>query len=127
MPQKAVFATSAPKPLGPYTPGVFAGSFLFVSGQTPIDPATGELVVGDIGVQTERALKNVATVLDAAGLTMRHIVKTTVFLTSMSDFTAMNEVYARFFSGVLPARSTIAVKELPRAASVEIEAVAYLE
>ena len=127
MPTTAVESAGAPRPIGPYSPGVLVAApsrFLFCSGQTPLDPATGQLVQGGIAAQTERVLDNLAAVLASAGLGFAHVVKTTVFLTDMADFDAMNEVYGRRFSSVRPARSTIQVAGLPRGASVEIELVA---
>ena len=118
--------TKAPAAIGPYSQGIeIEGTgLIFVSGQTPLDPVTGKLVPGGIPEQTRRCLANVAGVLEAAGSSPEKVVKTTVFLTDMADFQAMNAVYAEFFSGIPPARSTVAVKGLPLGASVEIEAIA---
>ncbi len=115
----------APKPVGPYHHAVRAGDWLFCAGQIPLDPQTGQLVSGDIRVQTERALLNVKAILDAAGLSFAHVVKTTVFLVDLADFAAMNEVYARFFPADYPARSAVQVAALPRGARVEIEVIAH--
>jgi 2-iminobutanoate/2-iminopropanoate deaminase len=125
MPEKTVVVpeNSAPA-IGPYSPAVSVGDFLFASGQIPVDPATGEIVEGCAGCQTRQVLKNAAAVLDAAGLAFSNVVKTTVFLTDMSDFQKMNEVYAEFFADPFPARSTIQVAALPKGARVEIEIVA---
>jgi len=122
----AIKTTNAPAAIGPYSQGIEieGAGLVFVSGQTPLDPATGKLVPGGIPEQTRRCLENVAGVLAAAGSSPEKVVKTTVFLTDMADFQAMNTVYAEFFAGVPPARSTIAVKGLPLGASVEIEAIA---
>lgn len=115
-----------PAPLGPYAPAVRAGSLLFLSGQTPVDPLTGALVTGDIAAQTTRALRNLEIVLQSAGGTWSNVVKTTVFLRDMGDFAAMNAAYAAHTGSTLPARSTIAVAGLPLDARVEIEAIAHL-
>jgi len=116
----------APAALGAYSQAIKAGGFVFVSGQVPIDPATGQFVDGGIAEQTERVLKNVAAVLEAAGSSLDHVVKTTVFLADMNEFSAMNEVYGRFFTEAPPARATVQAARLPRDARVEIEAVALL-
>jgi 2-iminobutanoate/2-iminopropanoate deaminase len=115
---------SAPAAIGPYSQAIKAGGLVFVSGQIPIDPETGEFVAGGIAEQTERVLKNLTAVLEAAGSGLDKVVKTTVFLASMKEFAAMNEVYARFFSSAPPARATVEAAGLPRDARVEIEAVA---
>lgn len=111
--------------VGPYNHAVRVGDLLFCSGQIPLDPATGNLVVGDIKAQTERVLENVKTLLEDQKLGFGNVVKSTVFLTNMADFAAMNEVYARYFTGDFPARSTIQVAALPKGAIVEIEVVAH--
>jgi 2-iminobutanoate/2-iminopropanoate deaminase len=113
-----------PAAIGPYSQGVWAGELLFLSGQTPIDPATGRLVEGDAGDQTRRVFDNLEAVLSGAGLTMHDVVKCNVFLATMDDFPAMNEVYAERFEAPFPARSTVAVAGLPLGARVEIELVA---
>ncbi|HEU5001878.1 MAG TPA: RidA family protein [Actinomycetota bacterium] len=120
----AISSSGAPAAIGPYSQAVRAGDYLFCSGQIPLDPETGELVGGGIAEQTTRVLENVRAVLASAGLEPADVVKTTVFLVSMADFPAMNEVYGRFFSDVPPARSTIGVAALPKGAAVEIEVVA---
>ena len=127
MKREAITSDHAPTPIGPYSPAIKTDSLIFCAGQTPIDPTTGQLVSGGIQEQAERVLENLSAVLRAAGSSLDAVVKTTVFLTSMSDFAAMNEVYARYFPGIAPARSTIAVAGLPRGASVEIECIALLE
>ena len=114
----------APRAIGPYSQAVRAGNFVFASGQIPIDPATGEFVPGGIAEQTEQVLKNLTALFAAAGVGLNQIVKTTVFLADMNDFTAMNEVYGRFFSEAPPARATVQAARLPRDAKVEIEAIA---
>ncbi|MCX8108111.1 MAG: RidA family protein [Verrucomicrobiae bacterium] len=122
--KKVVNPASAPSPVGPYSHAVRAGNMLFCSGQIPIDPTTGNLVEGDIRVQTERVMENIRAILDAERLGFDSVVKTTVFLVDMADFAGMNEVYARYFKSDFPARSTVAVAALPRNARVEIEVVA---
>ena len=117
-------AGSAPA-IGPYNHGVRAGDLLFSAGQIPIDPVTGNLVAGDIRAQTERVLLNLKALLDDQHLTFAHVVKSTVYLTNLADFAAMNEVYARYFTHDFPARSTVQVVALPKGAHVEIEVVAH--
>jgi 2-iminobutanoate/2-iminopropanoate deaminase len=114
----------APKAIGPYSQAIVAGELVFCAGQGAIDPATGENRRGDVAVETERTLDNLAAVLDAAGSDLAHVVKTTVFLVDMADFAAMNEVYAKRFGEHRPARSTVGVASLPRGFRVEIECVA---
>jgi 2-iminobutanoate/2-iminopropanoate deaminase len=116
--------TRIPAPIGPYRPWVEANGFLFLSGQTPLDPTTGALVDGDVAAQTTQVLANLGAVLEAAGASWADVVKTTVFLTDMAFFDAMNAVYASVLGEVRPARSTVAVRGLPKGASVEIELVA---
>ena len=116
----------APAAIGPYSQAIKAGGFVFASGQIPIDPKTGEFVAGGIAEQTERVLKNLAAVLEAAGSSLDRVVKTTVFLADMKEFGAMNEVYGKFFTGAPPARATVAAAGLPRDARVEIEAIAVV-
>jgi len=122
----AIATSTAPRAIGPYSQAVRAGQFLFVSGQIAIDPATGQLADGDISVQTRQVLLNIGEILAAAGASFDHVVRTTVFLVSMEDFAAMNEVYGGFFRAPAPARVTVAASGLPRNARVEIEAVAHL-
>jgi 2-iminobutanoate/2-iminopropanoate deaminase len=117
-------AGAAP-PVGPYNHAVRSGDLLFCSGQIPLDPATGELVEGDIHNQTNRVLQNVALILKDQGLTFADVLKTTVFLVDLADFPAVNEVYAEYFTGDFPARSTVEVSGLPKGAKVEIEVVAH--
>ena len=114
----------APQAIGPYSQAIKAQGFVFASGQIPLDPATMQLVDGDIGAQTERVLNNVKAVLEAAGSSLERVVKTTVFLADMNDFAAMNEVYAIFFGATRPARSTVQAARLPRDVKIEIEVVA---
>ena len=119
-------AVTTPKgtAIGPYSPAIESGDLVFISGQTPLDAATGKLAEGDISAQARQCLENLKVVLDAAGLTFAHVVKSTIFLTSMADFAAVNEVYKSYMSEPYPARSTIAVAALPMAAKVEIEMIA---
>jgi len=125
---KEIIATEqAPRAIGPYSQAVRAGNLLFASGQIPIDPATGEFVAGGIAEQTAQVLKNLSAVMEAAGISLSQVVKTTVFLVDMDDFTAMNEVYAGFFGENPPARATVQAARLPRDAKVEIEATAVIE
>ena len=121
---KVVSTSNAPAAIGPYSQAIDCGSLLITSGQIPIDPATGNLVEGDITAQTRQSLTNVKAILEAAGLTMDNVAKTTVFLAHMSDFAAMNAVYAEFFTeGNYPARSAVEVGALPKGALVEIETI----
>ena len=120
----AISTEKAPAAIGPYSQAIQAGNLLFCSGQIPLDPVSGEIVAGDISRQTEQVMENIAALLSAAGGDFSNVVKTTVFLVEMSDFGAMNEVYGRYFSTHRPARSTVAVKALPRGAMVEIEVIA---
>ena len=126
MPKKTIIkpAKSAPA-VGPYNHAVRVGDLLFCSGQIPLDPASGTLVSGDIKAQAERVLENVKTILQDQKLTFANVVKSTVFLTSMADFAAMNEVYAKYFTADFPARSTMQVAALPKGANVEIEVIAH--
>ena len=119
-----VYSPAAPKPIGPYVQAIAGNGMLFCSGQIALDHTTGKLVEGDVGAQTRRALLNLAAVLSAGGATLNDVVKTTVFLVDMADFTAMNEVYGEVFGESPPARSTVAVAALPAGARVEIEAIA---
>jgi len=122
--KEIVSTEKAPKAIGPYSQAVKAGSFLFLSGQIPLDPVTGEFVAGGIKEQTERVMDNIAAVLAEAGLGFDAVVKTTIFLTDLANFGTVNEVYGRRFSAAPPARSTVEVKGLPRGALVEIEVLA---
>ena len=122
--KKIIATTNAPAAIGPYSQAIDCGTFLVTSGQIPIDPATGEMVKGDVTAQTRQYLLNVKAILTEAGLTMDNVVKTTVFLQNMGDFAAMNAVYAEFFTeGNYPARSAVEVGALPKGALVEIEAL----
>ena len=115
----------SPVAVGPYNHGVRTGDLLFCAGQIPIEPATGNLVAGNIQAQTERVLQNVKAILDDQGLTFANVVKSTVFMTNLGDFAGMKEVYAKYFTENFPARSTVQVAALPKGASVEIEIVAH--
>ena len=123
--KSAIASSSLPPPVGPYSPAVRSGDLLFVSGQIPVDPSTGRLVTGDIGTQTSRVLDNLQLLLDAAGLTLAAVVRTTVYLADMNDFEAMNAAYGRFFTEPYPARSTIQAARLPKDARIEIDAIAH--
>ena len=119
--KEIVITDRGPKPIGPYSQAIKANGFLFLSGQVALDSKTGELQAGDIRQQTERTLENIKGILEAAGSNLHHVVKTTVFLKDINDFSAMNEVYGRYFSSAPPARSTVQVARLPKDALVEIE------
>lgn len=122
---REVIATNdGPKTIGPYSQAIKANGMLFLSGQIPLDPATQQLVEGDVAAQTERVLQNISGILRAAGSSLEQVVKTTVFLTNMSEFAAMNEVYGRYFQQNPPARSTVEVARLPKDVLVEIEVIA---
>jgi 2-iminobutanoate/2-iminopropanoate deaminase len=122
----SISTESAPKALGPYSQAIRAGQFLFVSGQVPIDPATGELVQGSIGDHARRALQNIGEILKAGGSSFQQVVRTTVYLADLADFPAMNEVYGTFFSAPQPSRSTIQAARLPKDARIEIDVIAFL-
>ncbi|MEO7723779.1 MAG: RidA family protein [Chthoniobacterales bacterium] len=122
---KRILSTKdAPAAIGPYSQGVQSGNFLFCAGQIPLDPKTGQMVTGDISEQTKRVLENIAGLLKAAHLSFDHVVKTTIFLSTMDDFQTVNEIYATYFRENPPARSTVAVSGLPKGAKVEIEVIA---
>lgn len=112
--------------MGAYSPAIKAGNLLFVSGQIPIDPASGELVTGDIAAQTEQVMRNLGALLRAAGVGFEHVVRTTVFLSDMDEFAAMNEVYSRHVAAPPPARATVQVARLPRGVKIEVDAIAVL-
>src|SRR5215207_8349991 len=122
--RKIVSSTEAPAAVGPYSQAIAVGNLLFCAGQIPLDPATGELVGADVTAQTERVCQNIIGVLKANDMTFSNVVKTTVFLTDLANFAAMNAVYAKYFTEPFPARSTIQVAGLPRGAQVEIEVTA---
>jgi 2-iminobutanoate/2-iminopropanoate deaminase len=121
-----ILTGNAPAPIGPYNQAIRAGNFLFCSGQIPLDPKSGEVVGADAAAQTRQVMANIAAVLEAAGATFDRVVKTTIFLTDMNDFGAVNAAYGERFGAVPPARSTVAVAALPRGVKVEIEVVAQL-
>ncbi len=123
---RPVRTDKAPAAIGPYSQGIVAGGFLYTAGQIALDPATGQVIAGDVKAQTERVLANLAEVLAAAGASWRHVVKTTVFLADMNDFPIVNEAYARVLGDARPARSTVQVAGLPRGVLVEIDAIAEL-
>jgi 2-iminobutanoate/2-iminopropanoate deaminase len=125
--RRAVSTDGAPRAIGPYSQAVRAGRLLFVSGQIPIDPTTGAVVAGDIRAQTDRVLQNLEAIVRAAGATLDHVVHTTVYLTDLDDFAAMNEVYGAYFPPPAPARATVQVARLPRDVRVEIAAIAALD
>ena len=124
--KQVILTDRGPKPIGPYSQAVRSNGFLFVSGQVALDPKSGEFVGTDIRQQTERVLDNLKAILEAAGVSLHHVVKTTVFLKDMNDFTAMNETYARYFTAAPPARSTVQAARLPKDALVEIDVIAVL-
>jgi 2-iminobutanoate/2-iminopropanoate deaminase len=127
MATKEIISTEkAPGAIGPYSQAIKANGNVFVSGQIPIDPATGQFISDDVAEQTEQVLKNLSAVLEAAGTTLESVVKTTVFLADMNDFAAMNEVYGRYFDSNKPARATVQAARLPRDAKVEIECIAVV-
>ena len=121
---KAIHTNNAPAAIGPYSQAIEVNSFVFASGQIPIDPATGDFVEGGIKEQTKQALTNASNILKEAGTDLSHVVKTTVYMADMGDFAAMNEIYAQFFNEPYPARSAVAVKALPKGALVEVEVLA---
>jgi 2-iminobutanoate/2-iminopropanoate deaminase len=126
MPKKIIIKPAkSPVAVGPYSHAVRVGDLMFCAGQIPIDPATGNLISGDIQAQTERVLQNIKAILDDQKLTFASVVKSTVFLTNLADFAGMNEIYAKYFTGDFPARSTVQVAALPKGANVEIEVVAH--
>jgi 2-iminobutanoate/2-iminopropanoate deaminase len=124
--RQVISAPDAPKAMGAYSPAIKAGNLLFISGQIPVDPATGNLVDGDITAQADRVMRNVTALLRAAGLDFNHVVRTTVFLADMSDFAAMNEVYSRYIVDPPPARATVQVARLPRDVKIEVDAIAVI-
>ncbi len=122
--REVISTPDAPKAIGPYSQAIKAGGFVFTAGQVALDPATGQVIAGDVAAQTECAMKNLAAVLKAAGSGFEKVVRCTVFLKSMNDFAAMNEVYGRYFSAAPPARSTVEVARLPKDTLVEIDVIA---
>ncbi len=124
--RQAISTRSAPQAIGPYSQGIRAGSLLFVSGQVPIDPVTGNIIDGDIAAQTHRVLQNIGEILKAGGASFDQVARTTVFLADMNDFAAMNAVYATYFEAPAPARATVQVSRLPKDARVEIDVIAVV-
>ena len=124
--RQAYAALGAPKAIGPYSPAIRVGNFVFLSGQIPIDPASGAIVDGGIEAQTEQVMRNIGALLEAAGADFDHVVRTTVYLTDMNEFAAMNACYARFVTDPPPARATVQVARLPREVRVEIDAIAIV-
>lgn len=124
MEKKIINTTNAPAPIGPYSQAVMAGNLLFISGQVPINPATGNVEAKDIPAETHQVMQNLKAVLSEAGMDFSHVVKTTIFLSDMSFFSEVNEVYDRYFTGDFPARETVAVKGLPKGVNVEISMIA---
>lgn len=122
--KKIIRTANAPKPVGPYSQAVEAGGFIFCSGQIAIDPKTDQVMTGPVEQQTKQVIENIEAVLKEAGLTLQNVIKSTIFLTNMNDFQAVNEVYSRYFVEQPPARSTIAVSALPKGVNVEIEVIA---
>ena len=122
---KTIHTNNAPAAIGPYSQAIEVNGFIFASGQIPIDPSTGNFVEGGIKEQTKQAMTNAKNILKEAGTDLAHVVKTTVYLANMADFAAMNEIYATFFQQPFPARSAVAVKDLPKGALVEVEVLAY--
>ncbi len=120
-----VLTDRGPKPIGPYSQAVKSNGFVFISGQIALDPKTAEFVGADVRTQTERVMENLKAILEAAGASFAHVVKTTVYLKDMNDFTAMNEVYAKYFTAAPPARSTVQAARLPKDALVEIDVIAF--
>ena len=127
MTKYAVSSPDAPAAIGPYSPAVRAGQLLFVSGQIPIDPATGQMIEGDVAAQTRRVLDNVGALLLAADRSFADVVRTTIFLADMNDFASVNAIYAQYFSEPYPARATVQVARLPKDARVEIDVIAFYE
>ncbi len=124
--RQLISSPNAPKALGAYSPAIKAGNLLFISGQIPVDPATGALVEGDITAQAEQVMRNLAALLEAGGVGFEHVVRTTVYLADMNEFAGMNEVYARYVVAPAPARATVQVARLPRDVKIEIDAIAMI-
>ncbi|HXD76846.1 MAG TPA: RidA family protein [Puia sp.] len=124
MEKKIIETAHAPAPIGPYSQAVLAGQLLFISGQIPIDPATGKVEATDIGGETRQVMENLKAILSAAGLDFAHVVKTTILLSDMGLFTTVNDIYGKYFSGAYPARETYAVKSLPKNVNIEISMIA---
>ncbi|MCW5935058.1 MAG: RidA family protein [Fimbriimonadia bacterium] len=127
MNKTAIHTPDAPAAIGPYSQAVRAGNLLFLSGQIPLDPTTGKMIEGGIEAQTRQVMLNLQAVLQAAGVSTDAVVKTTIYLTDMGDFQAVNEIYSQYFNAPFPARATVEVADLPRGAQVEIDAIAFIE
>ena len=125
MQKKSVKTTEAPEAIGPYSQAIRIGDFLYTSGQISLDPKTMEMITGNIELETEKVLQNIEAILSAEGLNFGHVIKTTVYLTDLSEFTRMNQVYEKFFSNTKPARACVQVEALPKGAKVEIDAIAH--
>jgi len=125
MQKKSVNTTEAPQAIGPYSQAIRVGDFLYTSGQISLDPKTMEMITGNIELETEKVLQNIEAILSAEGLNFGHVIKTTVYLTDLSEFTRMNQVYEKFFSNTKPARACVQVAALPKGAKVEIDAIAH--
>jgi len=125
--KEVIYTDKAPKPIGPYSQAIKVGSWLFLSGQIPIDPRSGDIIEGDIEVQTCRVLENIKAILENAGFTLGDIVKVTVYLVDLNDFPRFNKVYSEYFKDKPPARTTVQVAALPRSVRIEIDAIAYKE
>ncbi len=126
MGKEAVLSPDAPAPIGPYSQAVRVGNWVFISGQIPVDPSTGEVVPGGITAQTRQVLQNLQAVLNAVGASLDHVVKTTIYMTNLGEFAEMNAIYETYFRPPYPARATVQVADLPRHALIEIEAIAYI-
>jgi len=127
MSTKKVFSASAPKPIGPYSQAVKVGQLIFSSGQIALDPLSGNLVEGDVASQTKQVIENLRAVLESAGSSLDHVVKTTIYLKNMDDFTRINEIYGNYFAASMPARSTVEVARLPKDVLIEIDCIASLD
>jgi 2-iminobutanoate/2-iminopropanoate deaminase len=126
MDRKVINTSKAPAPIGPYNQAIVANNTLYISGQIPLNPETNELVTGDVATETHQSMRNLSAILEEAGINFNHVVKTTIFLSDMNLFAAVNEVYGSYFSGYYPARETVAVKGLPKGVNVEISMVAVM-
>ncbi|MBA4140524.1 MAG: RidA family protein [Segetibacter sp.] len=126
MNKRVINTTKAPAPIGPYNQAIVSANMLYISGQIPINPETNELVISDVATETHQSMRNIAAILEEAGINFNHVVKTTIFLSDMSLFAQVNEVYGSYFSGDYPARETVAVKGLPKGTNVEISMIAEM-
>ncbi len=126
MNKKVINTIKAPAPIGPYNQAIVSNNMLYISGQIPINPETNELITGDVATETHQSMRNISAILEAAGINLNHVVKTTIFLSDMSLFARVNEVYGSYFSGDYPARETVAVKGLPKGVNVEISMIAEM-